>query len=106
MATEEGKRDGLSRRQAMGWLTVGGATIALPKFLQPSAAAAAAANGQENVDAMALFLGEDKLPVPPQNAKRYTTACQFCNVGCGYIAYTAFDVQAEVGQAVAREPPS
>ena len=37
---------------------------------------------------MALFLGQDRLPVPPENAKRYTTACQFCNVGCGYIVYT------------------
>ncbi len=86
MATEEAKRNGLTRRQAVGWITVGGATIALPKFLHPSAAAAQ--TGQENADAMALFLGQDRLPVPPENAKRYTTACQFCNVGCGYIVYT------------------
>jgi arsenite oxidase large subunit len=86
MATEQAKRNGLTRRQAVGWLTVGGTAIALPKFLQPSEAAAQ--SGQENADAMALFLGQDKLPVPPQNAKRYTTACQFCNVGCGYIVYT------------------
>ena len=86
MATDEAKRNGLTRRQAVGWMTVGGATIALPRFLQPSEAAAQ--SGQENADAMALFLGQDRLPVPPENAKRYTTACQFCNVGCGYIAYT------------------
>jgi arsenite oxidase large subunit len=86
MATEQAKRNGLTRRQAVGWITVGGATIALPKFLHPSAAAAQ--SGQDNADAMALFLGQDKLPVPPENAKRYTTACQFCNVGCGYIVYT------------------
>jgi arsenite oxidase large subunit len=87
MATEEANSNGLTRRQAVGWMTVGGATIALPKFLQPSAAAAAG-SGQENADTMALFLGQDRLPVPPENAKRYTTACQFCNVGCGYIVYT------------------
>jgi arsenite oxidase large subunit len=86
VATDQAKRNGLTRRQAVGWITVGGATIALPKFLHPSAAAAQ--SGQDNADAMALFLGQDKLPVPPENAKRYTTACQFCNVGCGYIVYT------------------
>ncbi len=86
MAIGNGKSNGLTRRQAVGWMSVGGATIALPKFLQPSDAAAASA--EENADTMALFLGEDKLPAPPENAKRYTTACQFCNVGCGYIVYT------------------
>jgi arsenite oxidase large subunit len=86
MATDEAKRNGLTRRQAIGWMTVGGTAIALPKFLQPSEAAAQ--SGAANADAMALFLGQDKLPVPPESAKRYTTACQFCNVGCGYIVYT------------------
>ena len=37
---------------------------------------------------MALFLGQDELPVPPKSAKVHTSACQFCNVGCGYKIYT------------------
>src|SRR5918994_7842998 len=83
----EEARHRLTRRGALGWLTVGGTSIALPKFLQPSDAAAQN-GGEENAETMALFLGQDRLPVPPPNAARYTTACQFCNVGCGYIVYT------------------
>src|SRR5918995_4040365 len=78
---------GVTRRGALGWLTVGGTSIALPKFLRPTVAAAQN-GGEENAETMALFLGQDRLPVPPPNAARYTTACQFCNVGCGYIVYT------------------
>src|ERR687891_342704 len=79
----EAAQQGLTRRGALGWVTVGGTSIALPKFLQPTAAAAQN-GGEENAETMALFLGEDRLPGPPENAARYTTACQFCNVGCGY----------------------
>lgn len=82
---------GHSRRQALSWLTVGGASLALPGFLRPSAAAAqtlAQADPANSLEAMWRFLGTDKLPVPPENASRYTTACQFCNVGCGYVVYT------------------
>jgi anaerobic selenocysteine-containing dehydrogenase len=78
--------NGLTRRRALGWMAVGGTAVALPKFLEPTAAAAL--SGEENAETMALFLGGDRLPVPPENAARYTTACQFCNVGCGYIVYT------------------
>src|SRR5918996_1746550 len=86
MASENGSTTGLSRRQALGWMTVGGAAIALPAHLQ---AAEAVAQGDVDPDeTMKLFLGQDNLPVPPENARRYTTACQFCNVGGGYIAYT------------------
>ncbi|AET33249.1 molybdopterin dinucleotide binding domain-containing protein [Pyrobaculum ferrireducens] len=28
-----------------------------------------------------------RVPLPPPNAERYTTTCQFCNVGCGYDVY-------------------
>jgi len=28
-----------------------------------------------------------KITLPPVNAERYTTVCQFCNVGCGYDVY-------------------
>ena len=83
----EEARHELTRRGALGWLTVGGTSIALPKFLRPTVAAAQN-GGEENAETMALFLGQDRLPVPPANAARYTTACQFCNVGCGYIVYT------------------
>jgi arsenite oxidase large subunit len=102
----EEARHGLTRRGAFGWLTVGGTSIALPKFLRPSEAAAAG-SGEENAETMALFLGQDRLPVPPKNAARYTTACQFCNVGCGYIAYTwpVEDTPAEGTGAVGGELP-
>src|SRR5918996_541828 len=86
MEPESAPADGLSRRQAFGWITVAGTAIALPKFIQPSEAIA---QGEADPDeTMKLFLGRDRLPVPPENARRYTTACQFCNVGCGYIPYT------------------
>ncbi|OGX37960.1 MAG: arsenite oxidase large subunit [Omnitrophica WOR_2 bacterium RIFCSPHIGHO2_02_FULL_52_10] len=29
----------------------------------------------------------DKIPLPPANAKVYTTACDYCVVGCGYKVY-------------------
>jgi arsenite oxidase large subunit len=105
MATSEDKRNGMTRRQTLGWLTVGGTAIALPKFLAPSAAAAQ--SGESNADTMRLFLGQDRLPVPPEDAKRYTTACQFCNVGCGYIVYTwaVDDTPDEGAGAVDGEPP-
>ncbi len=28
-----------------------------------------------------------QVPLPPRNAKRLTTVCQFCIVGCGYRVY-------------------
>lgn len=83
-ADESGKGR-IGRREALKLLTVAGTTIALPKFLTPTEAAAA---GDTAVtEAQQLFLGQDKLPVPPPNARRYTTACQYCNVGCGYVVY-------------------
>ena len=106
MASDNGSTTGLSRRQALGWMTVGGAAIALPAHLQ---AAEAVAQGDVDPDeTMKLFLGQDNLPVPPENARRYTTACQFCNVGCGYIAYTwpVEDTPQEGPGAVGGELPS
>src|SRR5918996_1162821 len=86
MASESGPAGGLSRREAFGWITVAGTAIALPRFMRPSEAVA---QGEVDPDeTMKLFLGQDSLPLPPKNARRYTTACQFCNVGCGYIVYT------------------
>jgi arsenite oxidase large subunit len=86
MALQETPRDGVTRRQALGRITVGGTVLALPSFLQPAEALGAGEITSD--DTMKLFLGQDQLPVPPESAKRYTTACQFCNVGCGYIVYT------------------
>jgi len=77
---------GLTRKQTLGVITVAGVSIALPKFLKPSDALAG--GEADSIEAEALFLGQDELPIPPTTAKRYTTACQFCNVGCGYIVYT------------------
>src|ERR671911_850384 len=86
MASDSAAQGGLSRREAFGWITVAGTAIALPPYIAPSEAVA---KGEAEPDeTMKLFLGQDRLPVPPKNARKYTTACQFCNVGCGYIAYT------------------
>ena len=48
----------------------------------------AASEAQAADEETALFLGQDLLPVPPKNAKVHTSACQYCNVGCGYKIYT------------------
>lgn len=86
MSIDETERPGVTRRQALRRITVGGTVIALPDFLAPNPAVAA---GEVSTDeTMKLFLGQKELPTPPKNAKRYTTACQFCNVGCGYVVYT------------------
>ncbi len=33
------------------------------------------------------FRYQGKVPIPPPNAERYTTVCQFCNTACGYDVY-------------------
>jgi arsenite oxidase large subunit len=48
----------------------------------------AASEAQALDEDTALFLGQDLLPVPPKDAKVHTSACQYCNVGCGYKIYT------------------
>jgi arsenite oxidase large subunit len=30
---------------------------------------------------------QDRVPIPPKNAQRFTTVCQYCIVGCGYNVY-------------------
>src|ERR687897_753919 len=106
MASDSAAQGGLSRREAVGWITVAGTAIALPPYIAPSEAVA---KGEAQPDeTMKLFLGQDRLPVPPKNARKYTTACQFCNVGCGYIAYTwpVEDTPDEGTGAVGGELPS
>ena len=34
------------------------------------------------------YIPQDRVPLPPPNAKLHTTACDYCIVGCGYNAYT------------------
>src|SRR3972149_904222 len=34
------------------------------------------------------YLPEDRIPLPPADAKVTTTACDYCIVGCGYKVYT------------------
>ncbi len=36
---------------------------------------------------MALFERKDHIPIPPKDAQKFTTVCQYCNVGCGYNVY-------------------
>src|SRR3970040_2291898 len=35
-----------------------------------------------------FYLPEDKVPLPPPDAKVSTTVCDYCIVGCGYKVYT------------------
>lgn len=34
-----------------------------------------------------IYHGEDRVPVPPADAQRFTTVCSYCIVGCGYNVY-------------------
>jgi arsenite oxidase large subunit len=79
-------RRGLTRRQAVRVGAAGAGAISLPAFLDPGSALAGSQAQRD--EAMALFLGQDQLPVPPRSAKVHTSACQYCNVGCGYKIYT------------------
>ncbi len=36
---------------------------------------------------MAMFARKDRIPIPPKDAQKFTTVCQYCNVGCGYYVY-------------------
>jgi len=36
---------------------------------------------------MALFKRKDELPIPPNDAEKYTTVCQYCSAGYGYNVY-------------------
>jgi arsenite oxidase large subunit len=76
----------LNRREAVGGFLAGAGALSFPSFLEPGDALAANAAARDK--AMALFLGQDELPVPPKNATVHTSACQYCNVGCGYKIYT------------------
>jgi arsenite oxidase large subunit len=78
--------DTLSRRDAVAGMLAGAGALSFPKFLEPGDALAASASARK--EAMSLFLGQDELPVPPKSAKVHTSACQYCNVGCGYKIYT------------------
>jgi arsenite oxidase large subunit len=76
----------VTRRKAVGAGLAGAGALSLPPFLEPSAALAAT-QAQRDAE-MARFFGSDELPVPPKSAKVHTSACQYCNVGCGYKIYT------------------
>jgi arsenite oxidase large subunit len=80
------KSDRATRKEVLGGALAGAGALALPRFLKPGAALAA--SPAEREAAMALFLGQKELPVPPRTAKVHTSACQYCNVGCGYKIYT------------------
>ncbi len=42
------------------------------------------------------YTPQDRVPLPPPNARIHTTACDYCIVGCGYKVYT-WPVGAEAG---------
>ena len=75
-----------TRRQAVARGRPAPARCRSRRSSSPARRSAAAAGARGS--AMALFLGQDELPVPPQDAKVHTSACQYCNVGCGYKIYT------------------
>ncbi|HEX4679014.1 MAG TPA: molybdopterin-dependent oxidoreductase [Gaiellaceae bacterium] len=83
----ENQEQEFSRKKAVTGALVGVGALSLPRFLRPSDALAAG-DAAALDQAMADFLGQPDLPVPPANAKVRTSACQFCNVGCGYKIYT------------------
>jgi anaerobic selenocysteine-containing dehydrogenase len=77
----------LDRKAVLAGAAAAGAGLSLPRFLRASDALAAG-DTQALDEAMADFLGQPDLPVPPASATVHTSACQFCNVGCGYKVYT------------------
>jgi arsenite oxidase large subunit len=77
----------INRKAVLAGGLAGAAALSLPKFLHPSDALAAG-DTLALEEAMADFLGQADLPVPPPTAKVHTSACQYCNVGCGYKIYT------------------
>jgi arsenite oxidase large subunit len=80
------EHDHPTRKEVLGGALAGAGALSLPKFLKPGDALAA--SPAEREAAMARFLGQAELPVPPKTAKVHTSACQYCNVGCGYKIYT------------------
>jgi arsenite oxidase large subunit len=89
----------LTRKQAVG--AAGAGALSLPGFLKAGPALGSSVAARDR--AMALFLGQDELPVPPKSAKVHTSACQYCNVGCGYKIYT-WPVKATPESPKARGP--
>jgi arsenite oxidase large subunit len=88
----------VTRRKAVGAGLAGAGALSLPPFLAPGAALAASPSQRDRE--MARFFGRDELPVPPKSAKVHTSACQYCNVGCGYKIYTwpVKDTPSSVGE--------
>jgi anaerobic selenocysteine-containing dehydrogenase len=85
--SEKANEAKLDRKAVLAGAAAAGAGLSLPKFLRASDALAAG-DTQALDEAMADFLGQPDLPVPPASATVHTSACQFCNVGCGYKLYT------------------
>jgi arsenite oxidase large subunit len=86
MSEANSNEQGLSRKKFVLGGLAGAGALSLPSFLREGDALAADTASQDL--AMAEFLGQKQLPVPPASAKVHTSACQFCNVGCGYKIYT------------------
>jgi arsenite oxidase large subunit len=84
MSEESSRR--VTRRDAVRAGLVGAGALSLPPFLAEGAAIAQ--SDDERREALAVFLGQNELPVPPADATVHTSACQYCNVGCGYKIYT------------------
>lgn len=86
MSEANKKEQGVSRKKFVLGGLAGAGALSLPSFLGEGEALGADRATQDL--AMEEFLGQNQLPVPPASAKVHTSACQFCNVGCGYKIYT------------------
>src|ERR671931_361590 len=86
MSDENNNDPRLSRKKVVGGALAGVGALSLPSFLREGDALAADRKTQDL--AFEEFLGQKQLPVPPASAKVHTSACQYCNVGCGYKIYT------------------
>jgi arsenite oxidase large subunit len=86
MSGEHGPEERPTRRQVMAAGAAGAGALSLPPFLSPGATLSASDSDREA--AMARFLGRSSFPRIPRSAKVHTSACQYCNVGCGYKIYT------------------
>ena len=80
---EVAQASGMSRRNFLGLMALGGAGAVL----------AACGGGEATPANPTATPGSSQIPVaqvplPPVGAKMVTTACDYCSVGCGYRVYT------------------
>ncbi len=68
-------------KQALGVSVAAASTF----LISHKAMAEAVTTLQAEEPALPVQLAQSQIPIPPANAQTFTTACQYCNVACGYI---------------------